>query len=76
VPLYGNPIFQNHSFFAGHWPIKELGLTTMDYTKVACPESESILQTAIRVTIHEGMSEDYITQVAAAIQKVARHYAA
>jgi hypothetical protein len=48
----------------------------MDYTKVSCRESESILKTAIRITIHEGMSEDYVTQVAAAIQKVARHYAA
>jgi dTDP-4-amino-4,6-dideoxygalactose transaminase len=76
VPLYGNPIFQNHSFFAGHWPIKELGLTTMDYTKVSCQESESILKTAVRITIHEGMSEDYVTQVAAAVQKVARHYGA
>jgi dTDP-4-amino-4,6-dideoxygalactose transaminase len=21
VPLYGNPVFQKHGFFAGHWPM-------------------------------------------------------
>ena len=31
TPLYGMPMFQKHSFFAGHWPVKEAGLTTMDY---------------------------------------------
>jgi dTDP-4-amino-4,6-dideoxygalactose transaminase len=76
VPLYGNPVFQKHGFFAGRWPLKECGLTTMDYTKVSCPEAEAILRTGIRVTIHEAMSEDYITSVAAALRKVASHYAA
>jgi len=75
-PLYGEPIFQNHSFFAGRWPIKEMGLTGMDYTKVKCPEAEAILQTCIRVFIYEYMTEEYISQVAEAIAKVARHYAA
>src|SRR5262249_11030153 len=42
VPLYGNPVFQRHGFFAGHWPIREFGLTTMDYSKVSCPEAEAI----------------------------------
>ncbi len=54
VPLYGNPVFQKHGFFAGTWPAKELGLTTMDYSKVSCPEAEAILKTGVRVTIHEG----------------------
>ncbi|MEK7685225.1 MAG: DegT/DnrJ/EryC1/StrS family aminotransferase [Verrucomicrobiota bacterium] len=76
VPLYRNPIFQNHSFFAGRWPVREFGLTTMDYAKTSCPEAEAILQTGIRVTIHEAMTDDDMLSVAAAIQKVARHYAA
>ncbi len=76
VPLYGEPVFQNHGFFAGRWPVKEMGLTTMDFTKHKCPEAEAILETGIRVTINENMSEEYILDVAAAIRKVAQHYAA
>jgi len=76
VPLYGNPVFQRHGFFAGRWPVKEMGLTTMDYSQVSCPEAESILRTCVRLTIHEGMGEPYIRSVAAAVRKVAAHYAA
>ncbi len=76
VPLYGEPVFQNHGFFAGRWPVKEMGLTSMDFTKHKCPEAEAILETGIRVTINENMSEEYILDVAAAIRKVAQHYAA
>ena len=75
-PLYTEPIFQEHSFFGGHWPVRESGLTTMDYAKVSCPEAEAIHQTAIRLGIHEHMSEQYVLEVAAAIKKVASHYAA
>lgn len=75
VPLYGEPVFQKHGFFAGRWPVKEMGLTAMDYSKHRCPEAEAILKTAIRVTIDEHMSEEYILAVANAIRKVARHYA-
>jgi dTDP-4-amino-4,6-dideoxygalactose transaminase len=75
VPLYGNPVFQKHGFFAGRWPLKELGLTQKDYTRESCPEAEAILRTGVRVTIHEGMSEEYVLSVAEAIRKVAGHYA-
>ena len=74
-PLYGEPVFQNHGFFAGRWPVKEMGLTTMDFSTHKCTEAESILETGIRVSIDEHMTEDYILGVATAIQKVARHYA-
>ncbi|MHB8974431.1 MAG: DegT/DnrJ/EryC1/StrS family aminotransferase [Pirellulaceae bacterium] len=74
-PLYGEPVFQNHGFFAGRWPVKELGLTTMDFSTHKCTEAESILATGIRVSIDEHMTDDYILGVATAIQKVARHYA-
>ena len=74
-PLYGEPVFQNHAFFAGRWPVKEMGLTDMDFTKHRCPEAESILVTGIRVPIYEYMNEEYILEVGEAIRKVARHYA-
>ncbi len=75
VPLYGNPIFQNHGFFAGRWPVKEMGLTEMDYSKVSCPEAEAILKTCFRLTIHEAMGEPYVRSLTAAVRKVARRYA-
>lgn len=76
VPLHRNPVFLNHAFFAGRWPVRELGLTTMDYSKHQTPEAEAILETGVRLTIHEGMTDEYILAVAAAVAKVARHYAA
>jgi dTDP-4-amino-4,6-dideoxygalactose transaminase len=76
VPLYGEPVFQNHGFFAGRWPVKEMGLTTMDFTKHKCPNAESLLAEGIRVYTYEYMTEEYILEVAAAIRKVATHFAA
>lgn len=75
VPLHREPVFQSHGFFAGRWPAREMGLTTMDYTKHQTPEAEAILQTGIRFTIDESMTEEYIMGVAAALRKVARNYA-
>lgn len=75
VPLHREPVFQNHGFFAGRWPVKELGLTTMDYTKHHTPEVEAILENGIRFTIHEGMTDEYILGAAEAVRKVAKHYA-
>ena len=75
VPLYGEPVFQKHAFFAGRWPVKEMGLTEMDFSKHKCPEAEAILETSMRVPINENMTEEYILQVAAAIRKVAQYYA-
>jgi dTDP-4-amino-4,6-dideoxygalactose transaminase len=75
VPLYREPVFQSHGFFAGRWPVKEMGLTDMDFSKHKCPVAEAILDDMIRVTINENMTEEYILGVAAAIRKVAEHYA-
>lgn len=75
VALYGNPIFQNHGFFAGRWPVKELGLTTMDYAKVSLPETEKILKTGVRMVLNDAMTETYATSVGDGIRKVAEHYA-
>jgi len=75
VPLHRNPVFLKHGFFAGRWPVRDFGLTSMDYSKHHTPEAEAILQTGIRITVHEAMTEEYIASVAEAIGKVARHYA-
>jgi perosamine synthetase len=72
VPVYGLPMFQNHSFFAGHWPIKELGLTSMDYSKVHLPVTEAILRECMLFRLNEAMDEDYIRGVAKAVRKVAK----
>ena len=73
--IYGMPMFRQHSFFAGRWPVKELGLTTMDYSKVQCPVTEEILKTCMLFRLNQAMDEDYIRAVAKAVRKVARHYA-
>lgn len=76
VLLHEMPLFQQHAFFAGRWPLKEMGLTKMDYTKVKLPEAEAILRTCSITPLHEGMDEDYIRSVAKGIRKVATFYAA
>jgi len=76
MPMYANPVFRQHGFFAGRWPIKEAGLTSMDYANVSCPEAEAILTSGVRVAIHEAMSDAYVAQAGEAIAKVARHFAA
>ncbi len=48
----------------------------MDFTKHKCPNAESLLVDGIRVPIYEYMTEEYVLGVAAAIRKVARHFAA
>lgn len=74
-PVYGMPMFQNHSFFGGHWPVREMGLTTMDYSKVHLPVTDAILKTCMLFRVNEAMDEDYIRAVARAVRKVAKHYA-
>ncbi len=70
TPLYRTPVFQEHAFFAGQWPIKTLGLTSMDYREVCCPVAEEILATMIRMTIHESMTPEWIEGTARAFRKV------
>lgn len=75
VPVYKLPYFQSHGFFAGRWPIKELGLTQMDYTQVKCTEAEAILSTGIQCPLNEAMDEALMRETGAAIRKVAKHFA-
>lgn len=74
TPLYRYPAFQNHNFFGGRWPVKDFGLTTMDYREVRCPEAEGILETAILLQLNQGMTETFILETAEAFRKVAAHY--
>ena len=74
--LFEKPVFQKHTFFAGRWPAREMGLTTMDYSKVICPEASSVLKDCLLFHPNEAMDEDYIRSVGAGIRKVAKHYAA
>jgi dTDP-4-amino-4,6-dideoxygalactose transaminase len=73
-PVYRYPVFQNHDFFAGRWPVREFGLTKMDYREVRCPVAEAILETAILCPLNQGMSEAYVLETAEAFRKVAAHY--
>ena len=73
--IYQMDVFRKHDFFSGRWPVKEMGLTAMDYNQVKCPEAESILNDCIRITIHENMDEQYLREVATGIRKVAKHFA-
>jgi perosamine synthetase len=74
-PVYRYPLFQNHNFFAGYWPLREAGLTTMDYRRVNCPVTEAVLADSISLAINPALTEEIIDQTAAAVAKVARHYA-
>ncbi len=76
APVYKYPVFQDHNFFAGQWPIKALGLTCMDYRTVCCPTAELILETCVTTPISQWMDEAWIDGAAEAIRKVASFYAA
>ncbi len=74
TPLYRYPVFQDENFFAGRWPVKELGLTAMDYKTVCCPVAEEILATCIQIPLSETTPDEWIEQAAAAIAKIAQFY--
>lgn len=74
MPLYQFDVFKNHHFFGGQWPVRDCGLTTMDYRKVSCPNAEATLTSCVYLRIHQGMDEAYIDGTARALRKVARHY--
>lgn len=74
-PVYRYPVFQNHNFFGGAWPVRDSGLTTMDYRAVSCPVAEAILDDCVVVKINEAMSDAYIEKVARALRTVASRHA-
>ncbi len=74
-PVYRYPLFQNHNFFAGFWPLREANQTTMDYRRVSCPVTEAVLADSISLAINPALTDEIMDQTAAAVAKVARHYA-
>ncbi len=74
-PVYRYPLFQNHNFFGGQWPLRDAGLTTMDYRQVSCPVTEAVLADSISLPINPNMTDEVVDQTAAAVAKVARHFA-
>lgn len=75
-PVYAYPLFQDHNFFGGAWPLRDTGLTTMDYRTVRCPVAEAILADGISLRISPALTDEIMDQTAAAIAKVARFYSA
>jgi dTDP-4-amino-4,6-dideoxygalactose transaminase len=75
TPVYRYPVFQNHNFFAGAWPIRDTGLTQMDYREVNCPTAEAIIAESVKLTINEAMDDDYIRRLSHTIRTVAKRLA-
>jgi perosamine synthetase len=73
--VYRYDVFQNHNFFGGRWPVRDFGLTQMDYREVSCPMAEAVLADCIRVTINEAMSDAYVDKVVHAVRTVLGRYA-
>jgi perosamine synthetase len=76
APLYRYPVFLNHSFFGGSWPIREFGLTSMDYRQVSLPATEAIIAETVAVRpFNEAWTESYVEKVAKAFRTVFRRFA-
>ncbi|MBE7540511.1 MAG: DegT/DnrJ/EryC1/StrS family aminotransferase [Opitutaceae bacterium] len=71
-PLYGYRVFQNHNFFGGAWPVRDFGLTRMDYRQVRCPVAEAILGDSILLYMNEAFSDGYVAKLIRAVESVAR----
>lgn len=74
MPVYRYKVFQKHNFFGGTWPVRDFGVTQMDYTKVNCPVAEAILTDGVTMPLNEAMSDAYIEKVARAIRTVAAQF--
>jgi perosamine synthetase len=70
-PMYRYPVFLNHNFFGGAWPVRDSGLTKMDYRAVSCPVTEAILNDCVVLKLNEAMNDAYIDKVARAVRTVA-----
>ena len=74
-PVYAYPVFKNHNFFGGAWPVRDFGLTKMDYRQVKCPVAEAILDDCLVFKITEAMSDAYVEKVARAVTTVTKRLA-
>lgn len=69
--VYRYRVFQEHNFFGGTWPARDLGQTAMDYRDVHCPLAEAIVDDGIYLPLSEAMDVRYVEKIAAAIRTVA-----
>ena len=74
-PVYRYPVFRNHNFFGGAWPVRDAGYTSMDYRAVSCPVAEAILSDCVVLRLNEAMSDGYIEKVAHAVRAVVQRLA-
>jgi len=75
LPMYRYSLFKNHAFFGGAWPLRDCGLTAMDYRAVTCPAAEAILTDCVVLRLNEAMTDAYIEKVARAVRTVAQRLA-
>lgn len=71
APMYRFPVFQNHSFFGGTWPLRDSGLTSMDYRNVSCPVAEQLLDEMIGIKLHESLNLRWADAVSDGFHRVA-----
>jgi perosamine synthetase len=65
-PIYKYPLFLNHSAFEhGEHPFKRI-----DYTKVACPVAEAILDTCVNLAINEAYNDADLDDTVKAFKRV------
>ena len=68
-------MFKNHNFFGGAWPVRDFGLTSMDYRQVKCPVAEAILDDCLVFKVTEAMSDAYLEKVTRAVTTVTKRLA-
>lgn len=69
-PLYLEPLFREKNFFPAHlWPAEIISGKSFEYESGLCPIAEDVLDTAIRVSIDENMSEKKIQKMIDGVQK-------
>jgi dTDP-4-amino-4,6-dideoxygalactose transaminase len=71
-PLYREPLFVHKRFFPGGiWPAELIHGQRYDYTAVHCPQAERVLQTGIRVPIHEGCQDEHVDHLLHVLRQLA-----
>lgn len=71
-PINREPVFLNKNFFPGGiWPAEVVAGRKYDYATMPLPDTEKVLDTSIRLPLHEGFSDADVDDYIAAFRKVA-----
>jgi dTDP-4-amino-4,6-dideoxygalactose transaminase len=71
-PLYRESVFLEKNFYPGGcWPAESITGCVYDYASISCTLAEEVLDSAILLPLHEGLSPGDIDDYAAAVRKVA-----